>query len=714
MTCSANTPKNTQPAQPVNFDDVLLANETTQAAPAPMVIPSLDEMTPSDEDLRYAAAAFAREEDPLGLDRLLQIANPGTISVCAQQPIRNLSHLAPRFRAHWGGTIARVLTAGEVVLYILRDGVWVPDQSGRVQQMVGATARAALDEVDYLMTHDPAVVRSLAAHRRVLEDPSADEDLRYEAQAAIDKVRARIAAPRESLDDMISNQAYAWTRVVNGARSEVFGEAAFSERDTDPYALNTPNGLLDLRTLKIREITEADGLITCITSGVYLRPEERKPAPGFERAIRHLRRQGAAIGRASLPSTATQAEIEAAEKRHADEIEDFYQRALGYSISGKPSRSLGILTGAAGAGKTTLVQLACEALGGSGSDTSYAGLVSPGVLHTDLSDSNKPLPGVLDLGSKRLVLVDEADNHYNSSGIKKKVSASTLKLLVQSAPVVRARGVFGKKPVALKIKASFFVSVNDTLAIAGIDKGIEDRLLPSSWPVPVPADEVDDDAIASFSQDDKDALLSWLIDGFQMAWRHDQIKGSDRTPRGRYAYQEWMKNAVAEAGGVVDQSECAPFFEAMVAGTDEDGHGLRLTMGAWHQLYSMWRHSVAPSTRTVGLAEFSKAMKTRFGDEVTFGRSYHQTTSGDMLISGKLLAGAYSTRSLDWLLSPGAFPRFAAAPGVKSAARGTANRKPEITAPGPVVAPTPAPAPAAVPAAHPAPVLDASASGWEF
>lgn len=247
--------------------------------------------------------------------------------------------------------------------------------------------------------------------------------------------------------------------------------------DAQAHLLNTPNGVVDLRTGQVTA-HGPDQLHTKITNAAYV--------PGAE--SRHLK---AALG--ALP----------------DDVPDWLQVRLGEAVTGNSGDQMVLLTGGGRNGKTVLMGAAWRALGG------YAASV-PNTLLLKGRQLGGATPEKMTLRGVRLAYMEETpEEGYLDSQVVKEL---------MDAEVVQGRQLY-KSTVSWTPTHSIFLNTNHPPTVTDTGEGSWRRLVrvdfpyrfrPTGQPLERPTDRVGDPGIKEGlgrSREGQEALLAWMVAG---------------------------------------------------------------------------------------------------------------------------------------------------------------------------------------------------------
>ncbi len=239
--------------------------------------------------------------------------------------------------------------------------------------------------------------------------------------------------------------------------------------DADPFLLNCPNGVLDLRTGQLAPHNPAL-LLTKMTGAAYL---PGATGPAFARFLERVQ-----------PDPGMRA---------------FLARLLGHTLEGRVvSHILPIFHGEGGNGKGTLINHAVlPALG------DYADAADAGLLTARTFDAHPT--GVADLCGLRLAVLHETDagRHLAEGTVKRLTGGDRLKAR-------RMREDFW----SFDPSHTFVMLTNHKPIVTGTDEGIWRRVRLVPWDVVIPDDERDEHLPAKLAAE-LEAVLAWLVAGYR-------------------------------------------------------------------------------------------------------------------------------------------------------------------------------------------------------
>lgn len=311
--------------------------------------------------------------------------------------------------------------------------------------------------------------------RRITADALAEEDDRRR-DAAI-----RLARRGESS----SGVSGALTLASTEERVVVTPDAL----DADPFLLNCPNGVLDLRT---GELITHDPLmlLTKMTGAGYRPGVQGTEFPKFLADVQPDRG-----------------------------MREFLARLLGHALEGRVTEHvLPIFHGDGGNGKSTLINAVVAALG------DYGGPADPDLLTARTFDAHPT--GVADLCGLRLAVLHEGDagRRLAEGTVKRLTGGDRLKAR-------RMREDFW----SFTPSHTFVALTNHRPIVAGQDEGIWRRLRLVPWDVVIDPAKRDEQLPERLSLE-LDAILAWLVTGYT-DWRQHGLADPERVREATAAYR---------------------------------------------------------------------------------------------------------------------------------------------------------------------------------
>lgn len=422
---------------------------------------------------------------------------------------------------------------------------------GRVWQVAyeAAMRGEVLAVARHIQVHEAAVLAKVALAKHLASPPSATKagDDRSAAELARAAADTDVAALRAWGARFESGRAQDDAlRQLSAIRGMSVREDAW---DADPNLLNTPAGVVDLRT------------------GERLPHDPRRMMSQITRGSGH-----------DVPMSEDLRTLLDALARTDAGLPDFLGDTAGVAITGHSPRIFTHWHGAAGVGKSTVNQALVAALG------SYASEVQADQLaQSQSADGEKPTPFLHGLRGVRLLYCDEAANVQLATNTVKTLSAGG---------TMRTRTLHSE-PVAWRSQLTLVMAGQAELTFrGGADAGIQDRLLAVLVSAKSRPARVDPGLVTRMrSQEGLDAVLAWAIrhavDWHKRGGSRDAIRVPDyvRISTDEYVESvnpiaEWWDTMVIEkpvAGWVPD----APASDAVkrAAVTSAEMHESYL---AWH------------------------------------------------------------------------------------------------------------------------------------
>jgi putative DNA primase/helicase len=259
--------------------------------------------------------------------------------------------------------------------------------------------------------------------------------------------------------------------------------------DADPFLLNTPSGVLDLRTGQLAA-HDPHLLLTKMTAAAY-RPDARGAA--FTAFLDRVQPDPAMRG--------------------------YLARLLGHALEGRvATHILPVFHGEGGNGKGTLVGAVIAALG------DYADAADPCLLTARSFDAHPT--GVADLCGLRLAVLHETDagRRLAEGTVKRLTGGDRLKAR-------RMREDFW----SFDPSHTFVMLTNHKPIVTGADEGIWRRIRLVPWDVIIPAEERDEQLPDRLALE-HDAILAWLVGGYR-DWRQHGLAEPQRVLDATAAYR---------------------------------------------------------------------------------------------------------------------------------------------------------------------------------
>jgi putative DNA primase/helicase len=262
------------------------------------------------------------------------------------------------------------------------------------------------------------------------------------------------------------------------ARSNTTIEAAWEDFDSDPWALNVANGILDLKTGELR--AHDPGEMHSKIAGAALGEES---APRWERFLEEV-----------LPD---------AEVRH------FVQKLAGYSITGEVGEHvLPFALGAGANGKSVFLAVIRKVLG------DYAAEAAPDLL---VARRDRGIPvDIIDLRGFRFVTTSEVEGGRRmATDVMKRITGdSELKARKMRQNFESFRNV-----------THLWLAANECPQVDGLDEAIWRRIRMLPFTVTIPAEQRDPRLIEKLLRE-RDGILGWLVEGC-LAYQREGLSAPD-------------------------------------------------------------------------------------------------------------------------------------------------------------------------------------------
>jgi putative DNA primase/helicase len=251
--------------------------------------------------------------------------------------------------------------------------------------------------------------------------------------------------------------------------------ATIEQLDDDPYVLNVENGILDLRTLELRERHPQRDLVTKVARAKY---DPRATAPFWEQTLE-----------LALPDL---------------EVRRWVQKAVGYSIRGVPSEYLFMPHGVGANLKSTVLSGIRDALG------DYAQMAAPDLLVAKKGGewSAGSMSAVASLRGARLVTTIETE--------RGRKMAEVLVKQLTGENVITAK-FMRQDTFEFEVTVAVWLATNYLPVVQGADHAIWRRLRSIPF-TQVIAEErrLSQDEVRERLLAERDGILRWMIDGLRM------------------------------------------------------------------------------------------------------------------------------------------------------------------------------------------------------
>jgi putative DNA primase/helicase len=258
--------------------------------------------------------------------------------------------------------------------------------------------------------------------------------------------------------------------------------------DADPFMLNCPNGVVDLRTGKLRPHRPADRFTRC--AGVEYRPEVDRSK--WNRALE------------AVP----------------EDTRGWLQLSFGVALFGKQSDNarVVILNGGGQNAKTTIAYGVRKAMG------TYGMRLDPEAISS--SARTNPEYHMADLKGARFLLAEELED--------KMLNESVLKRITDSGEA-KGRHPAGR-PFSFALTHDLFISTNSSLRLRNVNRGTVRRFAEVPFPFtfkdqPVAENERKrDPSIKSWFETAREEVLAWLVEGAVKAHKKPQLLDESHLP----------------------------------------------------------------------------------------------------------------------------------------------------------------------------------------
>jgi putative DNA primase/helicase len=278
-----------------------------------------------------------------------------------------------------------------------------------------------------------------------------------------------------------------------------------AELDADPWLLNAPNGVVDLRTGTL--LPHAREFLISKLAGAEYQPEAK--CPTFEHFI------GRIMG---VSPEASEGELE-----RADRLVPYLQKAFGYAASGcVTEKAVFVLYGSGNNGKTTLLEIIGAALG------EYAGLVQIETLTTRQLD-NSVNTDLADLHGKRFVTSSECEDGRRLAVARVKNLSGMGRLKARRL----RENMFEFQPTH-----KLFLDTNYKPVIRGTEEATWDRLHCVPFNVTIPAAERDRELLEKM-RGELPGILAWIVCGC----RRWLAEGLERPPEVQAATDQYRQES---------------------------------------------------------------------------------------------------------------------------------------------------------------------------
>jgi len=271
---------------------------------------------------------------------------------------------------------------------------------------------------------------------------------------------------------MASESAQRLHAAVDLARSERGVHVDADTLDADPWLLCVANGVVDLRSGKLRH-ARRDDLMTR-RAPVHFDPRAR--CPTWEKFVHRI-------------------------FRGDREVIAFVRRATGYTLTGDTAeKCLFFSYGIPNAGKSTLVEVFQGLLG------DYSRKVSAQLLMAkSFTNASAPSPEVMTLIGRRLVVASELSD-------RQRFEEAFLKDLTGGIDRLAGRGLYMKEPVNFRPSMKLWLYGNHKPSLRADDDAAWNRLFLIPFEVSIPKSE-QDPHLAQKLAAERHGILNWMLAG---------------------------------------------------------------------------------------------------------------------------------------------------------------------------------------------------------
>ena len=333
-------------------------------------------------------------------------------------------------------------------------------------------------------------------------------------------------------------------------------QAKTAELDADLRYLGCENGVVDLHTGTQLPAAQARGKLVTRSTGVFYNSQARHPA--VDKLTAHL----------------------------SDEHREWLLSALGYALRGYPNRTLHLLIGPPGGGKSTLLTAVRLALG------QYADALAEGALtQRNVNSATAGLSPEMEPFTRCRIVIDsdlETSATLSTGRLKKLAGGDEMKW----------RGLHSGFGNTKRVSATMFISLNaDQVPSLTMDSGLYERLRPLPYPA-VPVEERDPGLRAELEEPEaKEAMLALLVKYAAKTARPPAITGAVSELRDQLrresvgaGFHDWATTTLNVTGRSDDRIATKELWEeaCIAAGTDSPwGYNRRTFVTALRSLLDL-------------------------------------------------------------------------------------------------------------------------------
>lgn len=450
-------------------------------------------------------------------------------------------HHVRRMLERYAGDLLSAVDVDTRTLYFLQgNGIWIPGDD-QVRRLYWATAAHWLqlvvehrDLIPSLIDNDKAFTDTVRAFRATERNRACKEGI-------------QLAGSMIAHWEKDTNPPPAFHKLTLAKKAEL---------DADLRYLGCENGVVDLHTGDLLSAAQARDKLVTRSTGVFYNSQARHPA--VDRLTAHL----------------------------SDAHREWLLSALGYSLRGYPDRTLYLLVGPPGGGKSTLLTAVRLALG------AYADALAEGALtQRNVNSATAGLSPEMEPFTRCRVVIDsdlESSATLSTGRLKKLAGGDEMKW----------RGLHSGFGDTKRVTATMFISLNDDqVPSLTMDSGLYERLRPLPYPA-VPADRRDPGLRAELEQPEaREAMLALLVQYAVKTDRPPAISGAVGELRERLrresvgaGFHDWATAALTVTDRPVDKVSTAALWASAVkaAGTDSPwGYNRRTFVTALRSLLEL-------------------------------------------------------------------------------------------------------------------------------
>ena len=328
-------------------------------------------------------------------------------------------------------------------------------------------------------------------------------------------------------------------------------QVSTNDFDPDPWALNTVNGTIDLRTGALGPHRSEDLLSRLI----LIRFDTNATCPQFMDFLYRI--------------MGSHADASEAENASAEQLVTYLQKVFGCAATGKPEKLLFILHGEGNNGKTTLIEIIRDALG----DREYAGQVQVDSLMVRPQEalaSNAINADLADLQGCRFVSSSEVERGQ-------RLSLGRVKQLTGLGQIKARRTRENMFTFAPTYK--LFLDCNQRPVITDPNDAIWNRVKCIPFRVQIPEREIDRDLPAKLRAE-LPGILRWIVEGAVLYYR----EGLGDPPDVSVATEQYRQDSDRLKEFFADRCFVAPIGDA----SSWKREGCWVPATAFYTAYTSW------------------------------------------------------------------------------------------------------------------------------